>query len=114
MYQLTMVILHQTLVPALCRKILLNVADADLKLSTDFPDAEAGHVASELDDNASIPSKTLPILPDVVPSEDANPPLTASDGQIYYTALGPPPLHHRGVVRSVVLFVPDDAPGICP
>jgi hypothetical protein len=37
--------------------------------------------------------------------------IPASDGQKYHTALRPPPLHHKGVVRSEVLYMPDDKLG---
>jgi hypothetical protein len=39
--------------------------------------------------------------------------IPASDGQKYHTALRPPPLHHKGVVRSEVLYMPDDKLGTC-
>jgi len=40
--------------------------------------------------------------------------IPASDEQTYHTPLKSPPLHHKGVVRSKILYAIDDGLETCP
>lgn len=102
--------------PLLSGKILPNIAHFDVDYSIVASASETNPYDASESCYSSESSEVLfePLRPITNTEKDPASCAPASDGQRYHTALGVPPLHHKGVARSKVLHEPEDELGICP